>query len=168
MSYQLYIRLPENEKLDEQFIDDSIGCLFNITSDRIKLELLSFCMVNDEDDNSISYIILNVNKLYNCLVSERKKFYEETLKSNNEIVFCGREYEKQYTNFSEESIKHDLCEKLVLFKTAVKTPDYFEDSEKFYEKVSEINEALDIDFMVNEIIDIDFINFYNKYIEDCD
>lgn len=117
-------------------------------SDSTEMELRTYCML-DHSDDKINEVIEKIRLMLNILsydtISMSYKYamdrYEED--KYHEVYFCGHEYSHTYPETTiEESYKYVLP-KLVTMCCVVKTPDWYEDSEKFYDKEHEIDSLIE-------------------------
>ena len=112
------------------------------------IELTTYCML-DHSQDKISDVISHISMLltsikYDCEGTSYRyavKRYKEDDKET--IWFCGREHdERNYDDEFDRTMKYSV-EKLTELAYVVKTPDWFDNSEKFYEKKSEIQSTIE-------------------------
>lgn len=153
MSYYAIFKAPK-EKVETLKYNSKNESLLNENIHKTKMELLVVCMKDNSEIDS--------HQLYNQIV-----FYLDSLKflvekqtknatynqyindENGEFWFCGWEYAGTYTGIELDKAKEYALESLLILSKIVKTPDYFEESEKFTEKVKEINS--EIDFFIDTV-----------------
>ena len=113
------------------------------------IELRTYCLLEhpqDKINEAISHIWMLLNSIkydtealsYSYAVSNYKDSDDET------ITFMGRNHDGSSYNDREieETIKY-VIEKLITLTFVVKTPDWFDEGEKFCEKATEINETIE-------------------------
>ena len=124
-----------------------------------KLDIISACM----NPESIRYT--NLKLMCRILVSliedeEKAIIVRRVEKHDGKLWYCGWEYAKEYSDFDKDSILDRMVEDLIILNRVVKTPDYFDESEKFFEKLQHLKDALDIDELIQDIIRHKLIRFY--------
>jgi len=113
------------------------------------IELRTYCLLEHPQDKiseAINHIWFLLNSIkfdvektsYSYAVSSYKDSDDET------ITFCGRDHDGSTYNDRdiEETIKY-VIEKLITLTFVVKTPDWFDEGEKFGEKATEISETIE-------------------------
>lgn len=126
-----------------------------------KLELIIYCMQSHEVPK-IKDLRFRINMLILLLEEQSKKNIEHMMSPDNEeeAWLCGWQYSKE-CDFTKEDIINMLLKDLTILAYLVKTPDYFEEREKFYEKLNQIEEALsEIDSNISEIMNHELIALY--------
>lgn len=143
MSYQITFA-PPAEKMEE-YKDKDFNFPRNNTAG-YKKELLSICMHTPKD--SPMYLQTSLTALVKCLQSSIEREQKESIynqwkeNENHEIWFCGWQYAREATLTNEEIVASTV-DNLFIYCDLVQTPDYFDDHEKFYEKLNNINEEID-------------------------
>lgn len=133
---------PTEEQIEELKKHTSRYSVFNNLDTSI-LELSVYCMQdhssekNKEVINAIQMLLMSVK--YDCIL----KAYDNALEKyeedkNKEIWYEGRTYDEE---FCDDNFYYVLSE-LVHLACVVKTPDWFDESEKYSEKKNEINELI--------------------------
>ena len=129
-----------------------------------------------EHDGGYSRIYRDLKMLLALLKTEvydleKESAYERwNSDENKELWYCGWEFARPSSFDADELMKHYL-EDFVIFTDVIKTPDYFENSEKFFDKVNELNEKLSgfiecySDLCIHDIID-ELDEYKLKYDED--
>lgn len=146
---------PPKEMIDE--LQQKAKRARSYNNDSTEIELRTYCMLdhtNDKIDEVIEKIRLMLYKLSNDAISMSYKYamdrYEED--EDHVVYFCGYNYSHTYPETTiEESYKYVLT-KLVTMCCVVKTPDWYKDSEKFYDKEREI------DSLIRYFIEISSLN----------
>lgn len=145
MSYYR-IFAPPKEMIDK--LQQKAKRARSYNNDSTEIELRTYCML-DHTNDKIGEVIEKIRLLLNMLsydaISMSYKYavdrYEED--GDHEVYFCGYEYSRTYPETTiGESYRHVLP-KLVTLCCAVKTPDWYEDSEKFYDKEYEIDSLIE-------------------------
>lgn len=137
---------PPKEMIDKLQQKAERARLYN--SDSTEIEIRTYCMLdhsNDKISEVIEKIRFMLNRLSYDAISMSYKYamdrYEED--KYHEVCFYGYEYSHTYPETTiEESYKYVLS-KLVTMCCVVKTPDWYEDSEKFYDKEHEIGSLIE-------------------------
>ena len=117
-------------------------------SDSTEIELKTYCMLdhsNDKIHDVIEHLRLLLSMLSYDAISMSYKYAADGYREDedNRIVFCGRQYSHECPGTSiEESYKYVLP-KLVSMCCVVKTPDWYEESDKFYDKQNEIDSLIE-------------------------
>lgn len=139
MGYQITFR-PPKEFVDTQLKPKAGSSVMARDIRDLKIEIMMYCMKPDEkavsnDINRLSYMLrLMYNMIKNDTFAEAVRRFEE----DGEIWYCG-------WNFSHEACEWDLedsismqVEDFIILKGLVSTPDWFDEHEKFYEKLNEV------------------------------
>lgn len=144
MSYYRVFYPPKEiiDKLEQKAIRAN-----SYNSDSTEIELRTYCMLdhsNDKIHDVIEHLRLLLSMLSYDAISMSYKYavgrYRED--EGNRIEFCGRQYSHACPETSiEESYKYVLP-KLVSMCCVVKTPDWYEENEKFYDKQNEIDSLI--------------------------
>lgn len=139
---------PSQEWMDEHIKPWNYGKRNNNNDnfvEDLKLQLSICCMKKPQDDafgdyNVIKEIRGKLQMIENYTVDEvRNNLYARWERDEDkELYFCGWEWAKDEPDLSKEDHYKFTLERLVLLKTLVDTPDYFDESEKFYEKYNEV------------------------------
>ena len=111
-----------------------------------RVELLCYCMRDwDEKEtfkkvyDHIKFDLTYLNSVVkSCVRNESVKEYKE----DGEVYFNGWTYAKDECDFDYDDIFLNTIKSLMLLKQ-VQTPDFFEDSDKHYDKRNEIERELD-------------------------
>lgn len=145
----------------------------NSAIDDCKLEILVYCMDN-HDVNDISNILKNLRYKMrymeiSCYEDYKRSIYEEWLK-NGEITFCGWKYSHDEPDLEREEVYTMYLESLGLLASVVKTPDYFNDGEKFFTKKRHIKDVMEgfLESMY-EIFAFQIMDMFKEFrIPECD
>lgn len=124
-----------------------------------KLDIISACM----NPESIRYTSLKLMcRILVSLIEDEEKaiIVKRVEEDDGKLWYCGWEYAKEYSEFDKDSILNRMIEDLIILNRVVKTPDYFDESEKFFEKLQHLKDALDIDELIQDIIRHELIRFY--------
>ena len=165
MGYQITFT-PPAEKMEEYKNKD---CTFVRTGVAgYKKELLSLCMHTPKD--SPTYLQSTLTALVQCLQSAIERDQKESIYNqwkndeNHEIWFCGWQYAQEATLTNEEIVTSTV-DNLFIYCDLVQTPDYFDDHEKFYEKLNDINDEINgFEEMIIENYNHSVINDLHPYI----
>lgn len=137
---------PPKEMIDQ--LQQKAKRARSYNNDSTEIELRTYCML-DHTNDKIGEVIEKIRLLLNMLsydaISMSYKYamdrYEED--EDHEVYFWGNEYSHTYPDTTiEESYKHVLP-KLVTMCCVVKTADWYEDSNKFYDKEHEIDSLIE-------------------------
>ena len=137
-----------------------------------KRELISYCLKNHDNDDTrkiATAIGFNLRKLISSIELDEKfsayKRWKED--ADHELWYCGWQFSHE-CEINKEGILEQTIDELTILADVVKTPDYFEDIDKFTRKRENIIEQLDDfeytmrDFVVYGIID-ELREFEKKY-----
>lgn len=106
-----------------------------------RLDMLVYCM-GETDSDSVHKVCANLqfqmDYMRNLVRGQVWKHAFETFDEEGEIWYCGWTYAKSEPDTTYEELCEYVMHELVLLKN-VKTPDYFDDNEKYFEKVSGID-----------------------------
>ena len=141
----------------------------------IKQNLMANCMVPTDIIKARKEIEFNLNFIYGDILNEVKADAIEQFEKNGEIAYCGWTYSHEYPDFTIDETKENTTSQLAILKSIVRTPDYFEEKDKFFEKLNDITEIVDCfvdncyDIARYEIIEMfrDF-DVTHKYDEDTE
>lgn len=150
--------------------EDSIQSMLNES----RHQILVLCLLNNtlEDihkvERSLKFYLEAIKNVLNgdAVLSAVNRYNEE----KGELYYCGLEYTNWEENiYSKEELSNTIqrvIEKLLILAIVVKTPDYFGDSERFYEKWNEINEEVD-DFIevISKQMNYQIISQLKEFIE---
>lgn len=140
MSYYAVFK-PTREAVDEKrkssyFVKDA-----KKYENECRLEMLVYCM-GETDPDSVHKMCVHMqfqmDYLKNLVSAQVWEGAFDTFDTENEIWFCGWTYAKSEPDTTYEELCEYVMHELVLLKN-VKTPDYFDDNEKYFEKVREID-----------------------------
>lgn len=151
MSYDR-IFMPTEEAVDE--LRKNIHRNRSYDLDSMKIELRAYCMSEHNIDDIhpvIEHIRFILSGMKSGIRSIRYKYAVETYKTDEDkmIWYCGWKYSHSECESDEESTTRYAIENLVNLACIVKTPDWFDDNEKFYDKLKEIDEI--IEYYVDDI-----------------
>lgn len=173
MGYYVTYNLKE-ENLNEKYKKSpTYGIAMFSEPKIIKLELLAYCMM-DHSDKTIKEIICeintNVKHLFNVLVKRYREEIYDTIKADGQITFSGWEYAEVDEDAEHEidTLSEYVIEELILLATVVKTPNYFDESEMFCEKINSINQLLDIEDCIQRNVNKQFMSEHEEYKESTD
>lgn len=163
MGYEVKIIKPEN-------LDDRFKTILKDSNDdyiaELKNEILIDCMTKEDFTyGSVKSMRFKISCLIQA-IEENVKFnilnrFEHLEEGEDGVWFCGRHLTRPSTYNREISINNTL-ETCLLYKYVIPTPDYFEDSEKFFEKVDKIKEELEFEDYISDEITADFCMTYKK------
>ena len=137
-----------------------------------KRELISYCLKNHDNDDTrkiATTIGFNLRMLISSIELDEKfsayKRWKED--ADHELWYCGWQFSHE-CDVDKEGVLEQTIDELTILADVVKTPDYFEDIDKFTKKREEIIEQLDDfeytmrDLVVYGIID-ELREFEKKY-----
>lgn len=160
MGYQVTFT-PTEEKMEEYKKKPTFGSYYK-SIDGYKKEIFSYCMKPTEDAPAVIQSKLNALLTYlNQLIKEdeRQNAYDRwESDENHELWYCGWQFAKD-SSITEEELINNTIDNLFLFVDIVKTPDYFDEHEKFYDKLNDVNNEIDgfiecaQEIIIHEIID---------------
>lgn len=129
-----------------------------------KRDLVHYCMKEHEK----AYFITQMSKdlgwkirlIYSAVEDDEKKrlYYRWKEDEKHEVWYCGWEFSRD-SCFEKDDFIETKINDLLVFADLIKTPDYFEDSEKFYKKLTDVREEVDAiveifeDIVIHNIID---------------
>lgn len=118
----------------------------NEYENEIKIELLCYCMKDwgeEETFNNVyGFIKFRLNYLNNVINSCVRNGIANEFKNDGEVYFNGWNYSKDYCDFTYNECFTRAIKNFILLKQT-KTPDYFEDEEKNYDKRNAIERELE-------------------------
>ena len=109
-----------------------------------KLQMIVYCMTSDEKDSVYNAYFEFERLLKGLDTSIKNDVYENVYKQfeqEGKVWFCGWQYSRECDYDKEEVIRRTM-EQLTELKMIVKTPDYFDENEKFIQKKNDIEEIL--------------------------
>ena len=144
MGYQITFK-PTKEFVDTQL--KSKAATSDMTNDirNYKLEALLFCMRPCEKDNEYKYINrlgYLLRTLYNMVRSNKFLDAINRFDTDGEIWYCGWNYSHDECEWDLDDVIANQIEDMMIFKELVITPDWFDASEKFYEKLNEVKTGI--------------------------
>lgn len=173
MGYQVTLKFPKDYEIDPKYKPmklNKTGCFRN-TSETIKQEIIQYCMLDHSENPAevFRYLRMNVGLLIEYLFDKSREYIMNSIETNGEVSWCGWNYADAESVFDNKDNLVDSCVMdLALLATVVKTPDYLEDSERFYDKVNAIRDAINIDEIAIEMMDYEFLNQYREEFDECD
>ena len=133
-----------------------------------KMEIILYCM-SDHDSKDASKVVSDLKFKLRYLESTlyddyKKSIYEEWLRENGEITFYGWNFRNDEPDMEEKSLYEIYLRSLALKAFVVKTPDYFEEQEKFDTKAYDIKNDIEgfIDGM-NEVFAYRIIDMFKEF-----
>ena len=134
-----------------------------------KIELRTYCMLG-HDPSDISNAITHIRYLLGFMKYDiEKRCYRYAVDRYNEddehtVWFCGWQYSRSEPENDEESVMKYVLEGLINYTFVVKTPDWFDESEKFSEKLTEIDSLIEYyEDTMSEVYDFKIINELKEY-----
>lgn len=112
-----------------------------------KRELLSYCLKPHTTLNTIT-ITKDIENIVNSIAwtVDNDTMYDayERWKNdeNNELYYCGWKFSRP-CQFDKDKVIENNVDELTLFADVIPTTDFFENEEKFYDKVNRINNIID-------------------------
>lgn len=141
----------------EEAVDSLRKCIFKSCQhdlSSLKTEIRAYCMT-DHDIKDIKQVIEHIRYLLSSMKFDIKsdcyKYAVERYEEDEDktIWFCGWQYSHSDNDESEEDITSYVTDNLVNFACVIKTPDWFDENEKFGEKLTEIDNM--IEYFCDEI-----------------
>jgi len=155
---------PTEEAVDK--LKQNVSKLYD-SYDSFKIELKTYCML-DHSTEKISDVLFKIKYYLTGLKYDvRSECYRISVEQHKEygyVWFCGWEHSHLAPESDYDEVLDYVLEKLVFLTCVVKTPDWFDDSEKFYEKLNEIDSI--IDYFCDEvttIIDYEIMDMLKDY-----
>ena len=107
-------------------------------------DLISYCLKDNSDKSTVKIaetIEFNLRMLYGLIEQDEKYNAYKRWKEDEEhmLWYCGWEYSHN-ASYDLDSITESTTDRLVILADVVKTPDYFDDGERFSEKWTEVSE----------------------------
>lgn len=145
MSYYIYFNPPQEEIEKFKPLCKNTGTSFNSNRiDKIKTEILCYCMMlhNNENISSIIDILeFNLRLLKGYAEEEKKHAIYDQFQEEKEIWFCGWQYSSDIEYTADDTLNNTL-RTLLLYCKVVDTPDYFENNDNFFKKQNDISEEI--------------------------
>jgi len=137
--------IPPKEVVDEK-LKPLAGRNSNIESE-IKTMVLSMAikLMNKTEgplETEIRTIKFNFKWLYELVKQEMFQYAVARYESDKEIWYCGWNYSHDECEWNLDDLIENDTSRLMIIRELVRTPDWFEESEKFYEKWNEIEETI--------------------------
>lgn len=143
MGYEIHFK-PTKEFVDEKLKKE---LSFKTKSDEItiaKTSILIYCLGKDDDTRkTMQHLNFELRFLYQLVRIEVIQDAIETFNKEGEIWYCGWEYSKCECQWDLDDLTIRDAKQLTVLKLAVDTPNYFDNSERFYEKMNEIDTIVD-------------------------
>lgn len=144
MGYQITFR-PPKEFVDTQL--KSRAAASDMTSElrNCKLEAMLLCMKPSEKDKAYNYInrmSYLLRMIYNMVRSNKFQEAIDRFNEDGEIWYCGWNYSHDECDWELENVIANQIEDMMILKELVTTPDWFDASEKFYEKLNEVKSGI--------------------------
>lgn len=114
-------------------------------SDLIRLQTITSCMEKTEKDNiynAYAELKKNLESIDFAVKNEVFKNVYEQYEKEGKVWFCGWQYSHDNYLDKEDIMAHTL-KQLAVLKMVVKTPDYFDEREKFDKKLYDVEEIID-------------------------
>lgn len=133
-----------------------------------------YCLNNVETTKHVDitsiydHIAFALNYLYEITKSVVWNSVFNEFEKDGDITFCGWDYSRDCCESEYKEVFDYVLEELILLKN-VKTPDYFDEPEKYCKKVSDIKDKLE--YFVDEcakIVTYDVIEKMRPYKEKYD
>ncbi len=171
MSFYRTYTPPEDviKKMEEKGRNSRLSSI-----DDTKIELRTYCML-EHDPNEVCNAIMHIKFLLGSMKYDiEKSCYRYAVERYNEddkhtVWFCGWKYANDEPDSDEESVFKYVVENLINLTFVVKTPDWFEESEKFHEKLSEIDSMIEyFEDAMSEVYDFQVMKELKEYEEKDD
>ena len=141
----------------KEAVDDLRKCIYKSSKydlSSLKVELRTYCMY-DHDISDIRPVMEHIKFLLNSMKFDIMSIcheyaverYEED--EDKTIWYCGWKYSHQECESDEESTMNYAVENLVNLSCVVKTPDWFDENEKFCDKLREVDDI--IEYFIDDI-----------------
>lgn len=137
MSYYRVFK-PTKEALDSMLPKQHV-----VDYQDIRESLMASCMVQTDMIEARKDIDFSLNYIFMCISAEAIENARRQFEEDGEISYCGWEYRHDCSSIPESDLKEQTKRSLAILKSIVRTPDYFEEHEKFYDKIRDINEIID-------------------------
>ena len=143
MGYQITFKPPK------EFVDTKLKSVANsgpVISDLkdIRMELLLLCMKPADDSiykttTKLRYLLRSLYGTIrlNAFAEAVSRFEEEGY-----IWYCGWNFSRDECDWDLEETISNQMEDFIILKELVNTPDWFDDQEKFYEKLNTVKEDI--------------------------
>lgn len=139
MSYYAVFK-PTKEQLDELYSCDEKTVQSEIREAERTLKKL--CLKDTEGKDISRSIEFYLRMIEKAIEADVNQIVKNTFNDEGEFWFCGWEYARE-SQIDYDRVYNCYVENLSILAEIVKTPDYFDDREKFDEKVNAIQEELD-------------------------
>ena len=173
MGYQVTFK-PSAEKMEEyKPWTNKFGTnTYQSQTKKTRAELIAYCMKRHDDktftkiydDISFYLRMLKESERTDTRIDAYNRWNDD---ENKELWYCGWQFSRP-CEFDIDDVVDNAIEDLVMFTDIIQTPDYFENSEKFYDKYNEIVQKVDgfieliNEITIHEIIE-DLDEFKCKY-----
>lgn len=110
----------------------------------IKTDILIYCLGEADDTRRVmNRISFNLRYMYDLIRYDEIQYAINRFEENGTIWYCGWEYSKDDCDWDLDELVERNTKTLTLLKQVVETPNYFDNGERFYDKINEIDEHLD-------------------------
>ena len=138
--------LPPKDAVDElrNYVSKSVS----YDLDSIKTELRIYCLLPHPDDD-IRRVIEHIRYLLGCMKYDvRSDCYKYAVNcydtdEDESVWYCGWDYSRSEPDTTEEEARTHTVGSLVNLACAVATPDWFDEQEKYYDKMNAIDDEIE-------------------------
>lgn len=133
----------------KEFIDEKLKPLVKYKSDKndipyLKTDILVYCLGDyDETRKVMSRLKFNLKYLYEIIRLEVIQGAVERFEEEGQIWYCGWQYSRDECDWELDDLVGRTTKSLTILKQSVKTPDYFNENELFYDKINKIDGEVD-------------------------
>ena len=172
MSYEVTFRL-KSEEIDPKFkpicSKSTLTELQEMVDDE-RMNLLLYCLSSDSETNEYNRVRdmrFRVRRYVMTLEDYDKASIIGNIEKDGETWFRGYGMANSYSDYDKTETINALVENLLILKYVVPTPNYFDESEKWYEKRNEISEQLEIGDAIWDIVAHEFKSLHaDKEVKD--
>ena len=143
MGYEKYLKT--NKAAVEELRKYAVRTRENL-SEKSVLELCAYCMCDHSGErlgDVIDRIKMYLSSINYSVKGEVYRDLADRCEEEGELVFCGWEYLRSEPDMEVDDHMRMALKHLSVFAVVVKTPDYFQESESFYEKMNDISSEID-------------------------
>ena len=165
MGYQITFR-PPKEFVDKELKTRAGSMDMSDNIRDLKIEIMTFCMKPNEKftSNNINKLSYHLRLLYNMIRTNTFDRAVKLFESEGEIWYCGWNFSHEECEWDLEEIISQQIENFIILKELVNTPDWFDEREKFYEKINDIkSEISGFEEICEEIAIYEVMNMLRKF-----
>lgn len=165
MGYQITFR-PPKEFVDKELKTRAGSMDMSDNIRDLKIEIMTFCMKPNEKftGNNINKLSYHLRLLYNMIRTNTFDRAVNLFESDGEIWYCGWNFSHEESEWDLEEVISQQIECFIILKELVNTPDWFDEHEKFYEKINDIkSEISGFEEICEEIAIYEVMNMLRKF-----